>query len=574
MYRRRKVVAGGLFLPLLIFTGYALAQWSSDSLLNLQICDLAGDQTIPKIAATSDGGCFISWFDSRDSGYCLYLQRLNELGEVQFTEDGLLISAHTQQSWLVDYDMAVDGNDNAVVVFSDVRNPGSDLDVSAYMISSDGSFLWGPDGICLSDTTVPGFEPAPKVAVTGNGNCVFTWGRSDLEDVLIFQKISPAGDKLWGDWGISITDAAADLSSPDVVAAGEDSVIVLWKSSTGSFPMQVTHLYTQKFSDLGTGIWEDTYIQIYNSGAITPWSFPEVISDGAGGAIYSWYDAPGTSIFNSWVQHIDAEGTMLFPMNGAQASTNSTDRLHMNPSAACDGDQVFVFWVETNGNQSQFGLYGQKFSAAGDRLWTDSGLELLPLGSSQISYVRTLSDASGLYIGYLIGSVETAVGSFRTDCDGSVTWGPTTLSAASLGGKGDLGACGGYGESAYFTWQDARNESGIYAQNINQDGSMGPYLGIGSGSVQMDPLINISPSPAAGTVNISFTMKIAGFASLDVYDISGRLVKNLMSGEINQGTHMIIWDRSYPAGESSAPGMYFVRLGTSSGGITEKMILL
>lgn len=574
MHRGRKKVMGGLFFQLLLITGYALGQWSSDSLLNLQICDLAGDQTIPRIAATSDGGCFISWFDSRGSGYCLYLQRLNELGEIQFAEDGLLVSAHTQETWLVDYDMAVDGNDNAVLVFSDIRNPGSDLDVSAYMIGSDGSFLWGEDGICLSDTTVPGFEPAPKVAVTGNGNCVFTWGKSDLEDFLIFQKISPAGDKLWGDWGISITDAVADLSSPDVVAAGEDSVIVLWKSSTGTFPMQVTHLYTQKFSDLGTGMWEDTYIQIYNSGAITPWNFPEVISDGAGGAIYCWYDAPATSIFNSWVQHMDAEGTMLYPMNGAQASTNSNDRLHMNPSAACDGDQVFVFWVETNGNQSQFGLYGQKFSATGDRLWTHSGLELLPLGSSQISYVRTLSEASGLYIGYLIGTVETAVRSFRTDYDGSVTWGPTTLSATSLGGKGDLGVCVGHGESAYFAWQDARNESGIYAQNINLNGSLGPFLGISSGSIHTAPVINVFPSPAAGIVNISFTMKTAGFAALNVYDISGRLVKNLLSDEIDRGRHTIIWDRCSNTGESSAPGLYFVRLGGFSSGATGKVILL
>ncbi|MEA3267192.1 MAG: T9SS type A sorting domain-containing protein, partial [Candidatus Fermentibacteria bacterium] len=252
----------------------------------------------------------------------------------------------------------------------------------------------------------------------------------------------------------------------------------------------------------------------------------------------------------------------------------SSDRLHMSPSAACDGDQVFVFWVETNENQSQFGLYGQKFSATGDRLWTDSGLELLPLESSQISYVRTLSEASGLYIGYLVGSVGTAVRSFRTDYDGSVTWGPTTLSAPGLGGKGDLGVCVGHGESAYFTWQDARNESGIYAQNVNLDGSLGPFLGIGSGSIPATPVINVFPSPTAGIVNISFTMKTSGSAALDVYDISGRHVKNLLSGEINRGTHTIIWDRCSNAGESSASGLYFVRLGTPSGEITGKVILL
>ncbi len=189
----------GGFILLLLIAGSSHATWSSDSLLNLQICDLDGDQSIPKIEATSDGGCFISWFDSRNGDYCLYLQRLNYQGDFLLPPNGLLVSDHSQMTWLTDYDLAVDANDNAVLVFSDTRNAADELDVSAYMIGSDGTFLWGNDGVCLSDTTVPGFEPAPKVAVTSDGNCVFTWGKSDTEEVLIFQKISPSGDKLWGD---------------------------------------------------------------------------------------------------------------------------------------------------------------------------------------------------------------------------------------------------------------------------------------------------------------------------------------------------------------------------------------
>ncbi len=67
-------------LVLLALVSTAQALWSPDSTANLQICDLTGEQVLPKIAATSDGGCFISWFDQRSGSYCVYLQRLDYQG--------------------------------------------------------------------------------------------------------------------------------------------------------------------------------------------------------------------------------------------------------------------------------------------------------------------------------------------------------------------------------------------------------------------------------------------------------------------------------------------------------------
>lgn len=161
---------------LLLFAGlYPLsAQWNNDPLQNLAVADTSGEQVLPKIQPTSDGGCYISWFDSRSGNYDVYLQRLNARGEIQWAPKGLLVSNHPQQSWLVDYDLAVDPDDNALLVFADIRNGGSsDLDVFAYKIAPDGSFLWGPDGIGLSDVSSSDFEAAPKVAATGGD-----WWRS------------------------------------------------------------------------------------------------------------------------------------------------------------------------------------------------------------------------------------------------------------------------------------------------------------------------------------------------------------------------------------------------------------
>ena len=556
----------------LSFAGSAAGQWSADSLQNLEVCDLTGEQSVPKITQTSDGGCFVSWFDSRSGSYCLYLQRLDADGNELFGPDGLLISDHEQQSWLTDYDMAVDAGDNAVIVFSDTRNTPGELDVSAYMISSDGEFLWGPDGVCLSNPSESSFEAAPTVAVTPDGNSIFAWGRSGTDETIVFQKLSPDGEKLWGDWGIPVEDPFGDLSMPIVVPSGQDSAIVLYKSSTGSYPYQTTLLYAGLLDVSGPWGWAGGSVLVYDSGNISPWTIPEMVPDGEGGAVMSWYDAADLSTFEVWVQHVDADGNLFFPPNGAQASTNSNNRLHMNPSAFFwpEQDRTLVFWVEENDNQNQYGVYGQMFSTDGIRLWTDGGLELVPLGSSQISFVRPLDDPDGVYVAFFRGSGGTSVRAMRIGYDGSTEWGPVTLSAASLGGKDDLVQCRGCWGSGILAWCDYREDYGIYAQNINPDGTMGPPTGVGTEPGPAVPTLAVTSNPARGGATLVFSTPAAGEASLLVYDLSGRSVATLVDGMVPARDH----EASWAAGDGVPAGVYMAVLRSGCMSVRTRVVML
>ena len=99
------------------------SQWSADSSVNLKVSDQSGDRALPKISLTSDGGCYIAWFDNRNGSYAVYLQKLNPQGIKQFADDGLLISQNPQSSSLVDWDMITDDSDNAVIVLP-IRETG------------------------------------------------------------------------------------------------------------------------------------------------------------------------------------------------------------------------------------------------------------------------------------------------------------------------------------------------------------------------------------------------------------------------------------------------------------------
>ena len=43
--------------------------------MNTTICNESGDQATPKIASTSDGGCYIMWFDNRVPNYKVYVNQ-------------------------------------------------------------------------------------------------------------------------------------------------------------------------------------------------------------------------------------------------------------------------------------------------------------------------------------------------------------------------------------------------------------------------------------------------------------------------------------------------------------------
>lgn len=562
----------------------ANAQWSPDSSLNLGIGVGVGEQATAKLAETSDGGCYISWFDSRNGNYCMYLQRLNYLGEAQFVQNGLLISDHPQNTSLVDYDLTVDQDDNAVVVFTDVRNGTNDLDVFAYKIGPDGTFLWGADGVGLSEAVNSDFEPAPKVTATTAGNFVVGWMKSGATDIICFQKISADGQKLWGENGITISGITGErLSAPDLVPAENDSVIAFWKNSTGPFWAPTTHLFTQKFGPNGEAAWGASGVLIYDLGHMSAWTYPEIYPDGNGGAFYTWYDAPTLSEFNVWVEHVSAAGNLVFPLNGIQASTNSNDRLHMYPSLSYlpATDELYVFWVEENWNQNQYGLYGQKISPQGDRLWTDSGREFLGLGDAQISFVCSAPADTGIYVGYFESPtvINTAVKAFRIDPDGAMLWNPRVLSISDLGSKDDLLMVANTEGRAFLVWTDDRHgDFDVYAQNVNLDGTLGNPVSYVRESDPPSPdwfrLDAPYPNPFNPSTTLTFNLPQACPVSLRVFDVLGRNVATLLAspipnGTMSAGTHSVLFD-----GSRLASGVYFARLTAGDQSVVRKLVLM
>lgn len=574
------------FVILFSFTTSIWAQWSSDSTQNTPIVALSGDQVVPKIKATSDGGCYVSWYDNRSGNYAVYLQRLTRNGEKVWAIDGLLVSDHPQDSWVTDYDLAVDQDDNAILVFNDIRNGSENgWDVFAYKISPSGEFLWGPDGICLSPAVNSEGEMSPKVTVTSAGNYVFAWTRSGDNDVVALQKLSSDGTKMWGENGITIAgQQSGDANHPQIISAANDSVIVLWKNVIGSYPATKIFLLMQKLTPQGTFAWGENGVLIYDNEHIPVYYDPVMIPDGNSGAFVAWAEQPSPSESYVEVGHVAADGSLIFPLNGIKTALTAS-RLHMAPSISFNQslNALFVFWLEENSSQNQFGIYGQRLDAQGNRLWGDDGKVFIPLGERSISYVRCAATDTSEYVGYFQSSgantYDEAVKDFLLDTDGNFLWGPVILSAASLGEKDDLVLTLNPSNQLFFAWTDKRSDSGdIYAQNSNPDGTMGNWVAHLENALPRHPrsfvLFPGFPNPFNPATHIRVALPHDAHISLCIYDMTGRLVRTLYRGNLPSGVHTFRWDGRKENGRTAPSGIYFCQFRAKDYSATQKLILL
>lgn len=84
-----------------------------------------------------------------------------------------------------------------------------------------------------------------------------------------------------------------------------------------------------------------------------------------------------------------------------------------------------------------------------------------------------------------------------------------------------------------------------------------------------------SPNPFNPSTTISFELASPREVSLGVFDLAGRLVKTLISGEWRDtGRHFAEWNGRDAAGQPAAAGVYFYRLQAGSFAETKRMLLL
>jgi len=82
------------------------------------------------------------------------------------------------------------------------------------------------------------------------------------------------------------------------------------------------------------------------------------------------------------------------------------------------------------------------------------------------------------------------------------------------------------------------------------------------------------PNPFSEQTTISFNIENPGNVSVDIYNINGQLIKNLVSGKLQPGNHKVMWNTNESRNSGFEHGYYFYKITQSGNTMTGKMVLL
>lgn len=96
----------------------------------------------------------------------------------------------------------------------------------------------------------------------------------------------------------------------------------------------------------------------------------------------------------------------------------------------------------------------------------------------------------------------------------------------------------------------------------------------GAGLPQSYGLSQNYPNPFNPTTEIAFALPKASQVELTVFNVLGQEVKTLVSGQMEAGSHTVVWDGTNAAGQSVASGIYFYRISADQFSAIKKMLML
>jgi len=82
------------------------------------------------------------------------------------------------------------------------------------------------------------------------------------------------------------------------------------------------------------------------------------------------------------------------------------------------------------------------------------------------------------------------------------------------------------------------------------------------------------PNPFNPSTTIAFDLARDGAVSIDVYNIKGQKVKEVVSGSFSAGSHRVFWNGEDSTGRAVGSGIYFYRMQTEGYTAVKKMLLM
>lgn len=253
-----------------------VVQWTTNGVV---ICNASNNQTSPKLVGDGSGGAIITWFDIRSGNTDIYTQKMNSVGETQWTTNGVIIC--NDASAPASLEIANDGNGGAIITWFDNRSGNNNI--YAQKVNSVGVVQWAANGAVICNAAND--QNSPKLTSDGSGGAIITWydQRSGTSNDIYTQRIDSSGTVKWTANGVGISTDGFNQDYPEITSDGDSGAIITWWHYTTN-----KDLYAQRINSSGTVQWTTNGALISN--AANDQDSPKIISDGKAGAIITWQD--------------------------------------------------------------------------------------------------------------------------------------------------------------------------------------------------------------------------------------------------------------------------------------------
>ncbi|MFX0132764.1 MAG: hypothetical protein ACFFDN_03870 [Candidatus Hodarchaeota archaeon] len=369
-------------------------QWTANG---TPISTANSDQLSPRICSDGAGGAIITWYDGRDGpDYDIYTQKIDSSGNVKWTANGTAIcTSNKTQAYPM---ICSDGAGGAIITWYDYRS-SIDYDIYAQKILSSGSVQWTANGTAIC--TAIGTQLDQKICSDGAGGAIITWNdyRNGNYDIYA-QKILLTGSVQWTANGIAICTYNNYQGGPKICSDGAGGAIITWNDWRGID----YDIYTQKINSTGNVQWTANGTAICT--ASNDQTYPEICSDGAGGAIITWEDKRNGGIKNTYAQKILSSGSVQWTANGTAVCTTNNDQLSAKICSDGVGGAIITWEEERSGIFTD--IYAQKVNSTGHVQWTAYGTAICTASYDQSDGV-ICSDGTG---GAIIAWVDWRTGGY------------------------------------------------------------------------------------------------------------------------------------------------------------------
>lgn len=264
----------------------------------------------------------------------------------------------------------------------------------------------------------------------------------------------------------AVTTATSNQQNPQIVSDGAGGAIITWQDNrNGNW-----HIFAQRINSNGIIQWNSDGVEVCT--ALNAQANPVITADGSGGAIITWQD---DRVGNSdiYAQKINSSGVVQWTTDGVAICTAALNQDNIKIIADGTGGAI-IAWDDFR--STSMDIYAQRIRSNGQVRWLTDGILIGSANNSQIFQSLASDNNGGTIITWKDDRndiLNPDIYAQRVDSIGSVQWGSNGILVDDVNGPTSLypviiddGSSG-----AIIAHTDGRNgNSDIFAQKVNGGG--------------------------------------------------------------------------------------------------------